>query len=251
MEFSARGRLIPDLERTFEAGREQRGYFRLHPVENSLELACRRKPEDFNDHNRQKLSEKLHDIAQSCGENILSGAHLPFQLARSKRPFGTEFREHFWPMITRSFETAFPGQEVRDKSRIAVTDAAELDPDSSWQRLVQRREEDDVLGWYFPEALAGYAIPDMETACARISPEAHVSGLSEIAYSLALFPELLHPPGHYGRLLAVSGLRPLNASEHHMFWFFEAYGFDLTFNCRSKIGAVSEYYSGGVTFLVD
>lgn len=251
MEFSAQGRLIPDQERTFEAGREQRGYFRLHPVENSLELACRRRPEDFDNQNCQKLAEKLREIAQSCGDNILSGTHLPFRLGRAKCPFGTEFKEDFWPMMAASFETAFPGQEVRDKSRIAVADAAELDPTSTWRRLVERREAGDVLGWYFPEALAGYAIPDMEKACARISPRAHVSGLSEIAYSLALFPELLHPPGHYGRLLAVSGLRPLSASEHHMFWFFEAYGFDLTFNCRSKIGAVSEYYSGGVTFLVD
>ena len=63
-------------------------------------------------------------------------------------------------------------------------------------------------------------------------------------------PELLYKSdGKYGKLLALSSVEPTNPEEDFFFWFFESYGWDLEFNMRSYLGAVSEDYSGGLTVL--
>ena len=250
MEFSPQGRLLPVSERTYEGGLAQRNYFQLREIKTPLDVARERNQTLFDEHTYLELQASLSKIEHRFGPNILSGAHIPFVLPKLTTTYGEEFEETLFPALQASFGRYFPGKEVRNQARIPVSSASELDPASNWSSLVERRLEGQVIGWYCPEALAGYAIPDLPTACDRLGQGCFISGLSEITQSMALFPELLHPAnGHYGRLLVISGLRPIDPKNQHLFWFFEAYGFDLDFNCRSMVGAVSEYYSGGVTFI--
>jgi hypothetical protein len=54
---------------------------------------------------------------------------------------------------------------------------------------------------------------------------------------------------NYPNLLALSSVISPDKDLKHFFWYFEAYGWNLNFNSRSMIGAVSEYYSGGISVI--
>ena len=57
-------------------------------------------------------------------------------------------------------------------------------------------------------------------------------------------PSLLQKKDGYPPLLCLSALE---STEGPFFYHFESYGQDLTFNRRSYLGAVAEYWSGGLS----
>ena len=71
-----------------------------------------------------------------------------------------------------------------------------------------------------------------------------LSGPLEAAAALVGCPSLLMQNDNYPNLLALSAVQP---ADPKMFHFFEAYGWNLTYNQRSMVGAVSEYFTGGFT----
>ena len=103
---------------------------------------------------------------------------------------------------------------------------------------------DLVVGWYFPGALAGYVIPEQRRLIARLPEAVSLSGPLEVAMAFIGTPDILMKLDNYPNLLALSAVQP---HDPRMFHFFEAYGWNLTYNQRSMVGAASEYFSGGLT----
>ena len=124
------------------------------------------------------------------------------------------------------------------------------DPESRWNKLEAAWQKSTLVGWYFPTALAGFAIPDQVKTLGRLPEALILSGVLEVSAALIGTPNLLmKSDGKYPNLLALTANTPTLPETKHLFWFFEAYGWNLNFNWRSKIGAVSEYYSGGLTIV--
>jgi hypothetical protein len=101
-----------------------------------------------------------------------------------------------------------------------------------------------VTGWYFPCALAGFAIPEQRRVMARLPESLSLAGPLEAAMAFIGVPDILMRLENYPNLLALAAVQP---PDPRFFHFFEAYGWNLTYNQRSMVGAASEYFSGGLT----
>lgn len=255
--FDESGRLTPGPgERVYDTS--DRGYFCLtqpiYDIDDVL-TSISRYTGSAGESRVPDMSERLIKVRQAIEADpllagIFAGVHVPFFLPKFSGAFGAEFEEHLLSSVRAAYLQRFPAQQFRDFNSISMSGNAEIVPDSRWELLTTAREADAICGWYFPTALAGYAIPDQRTLMGRLPSSFVLSGPSEAAAALIGCPELLYKDdGKYGKLLALSAVTPASADQRHFFWYFESYGWDLDFNVRSMVGAVSEYYSGGITIL--
>jgi hypothetical protein len=110
------------------------------------------------------------------------------------------------------------------------------------------RKKGVVVGWYFPNCLAEYALPDQRMIIPKLPQNIIASGAIDSTAAFIGTPEIIlkKDDGHYPHLLCLPAIEP---KMDRAFYYFEAYGWNLEFNCRSYIGAVSEYWAGGLTVL--
>ena len=260
MSFDAFGRLLP-LSNDRVYSKVDRGYFDLRQPALNWGAIGTRIQRLFDDSKNTSFSlpivrERLESFRKNALENsdvrgLFEGVHVPFALPPSKDPdLGRELEDVFIPAVCRSFLAEYGEFSAKNLCVGTLPGAVKVVPNTRWDRLQQARTQGPVMGWYFPLALKGFAIPDQRTLISRLPEAMILSGPVEIAASLVACPELLmRQDDKYPNLLALSAIEPLDADQAHMFWFFEAYGWNLCFNRRSMIGPVSEYFSGGITLL--
>jgi hypothetical protein len=124
-------------------------------------------------------------------------------------------------------------------------------PTSRIDETYKKLKSGDLIGLYFPAALAGFAIPSQRDAIGRLDRKFALSGPLEVACAFIGSPSLLMKSGeNYPNGLVIAGVQSVEPNQRNDFWYFEAYGFNLNINCRSMVGPASEYFSGGLT-LVD
>lgn len=250
--FDAVGRLIPlGQERVY--GSQDRAYFRLK--QPTLDLT--RITERFQKY-LPGFKESAELVEKKCTElrtriegdakiaSLFKGVHVPFVIP----PAGPEgwlrqFRDLLEGPLARSFRDAFPQYTFTNYLKETFPSEAPPIKGSRYEQVVDTAGALRI-GWYFPGALRGFAIPDQRTLMSRLPEPLILSGPLEAAAALIGSPDLLMNHDHYPNLLALAAVRH---PRPHMFYFFEAYGWNLTCNERSMIGAVSEYYSGGLTLL--
>ena len=258
--IDGQGRLIPQRgDRVYSE--TDRGYFCLTQPELNLEARLSRTLTMFGEEVTGSLPEveEIVDLLNSTRDavfedeqlrGLFDGVHVPFVLPQSSEDFAQDFDQILLPAVERSFRDAYPNREFRKFSTSGLTDNCSIVPSSRWSQIPAAPSSSSICGWYFPTALAGYAIPDQRSLISRLPEALVLSGPSEVAAALTCAPELLYKTdGKYGKLLALSSVEPTASHDPYFFWFFESYGWDLDFNMRSYLGAVSEYYSGGLTVL--
>ena len=258
--FDSQGRLVPaDGDRVYS--QVDRGYFCL--TQPALDLSDRIfRATAFLWPERSEARGATAEVVDKLNESreairgdsqlagLLHGVHVPFVLPQSTENFAEEFDRTLLPAVERSFRDAYPDRDFRNFCSRGLAGNSSINGSSRWGRVPASRTDSYVCGWYFPTAFSGYAIPDQRTIMSRLPDQLLLSGPSEVAAALVSSPELLYKTdGKYGKLLALSSVEPTAAEENFFFWFFESYGWDLDFNSRSYLGAVSEYYSGGLTVL--
>jgi hypothetical protein len=260
MLFDDVGRLRPLAgERVYS--KQDRGYFDLRQPELNWAAIEARMQRLFTGASAEQLSfSMVRHRLESCRQKVLSGpesaglfdgVHVPFALpALINSDLGRELEDVFIPAACGSFLADYAKYSASNLCMGTLPGAVKIVPNTRWDRIQQARAQGTVVGWYFPLALKGFAIPDQRTLISRLPEAMILSGPLEIAASLVACPELLmRQDDKYPNLLAMSAIEPVDADQAHMFWFFEAYGWNLCFNRRSMIGPVSEYFSGGITLL--
>lgn len=258
--FDSVGRLRPVVgERVY--AKEDRGYFDLRqPLLDWDSIGMRMCRLFSGAHEGEFSLNGIRARLDVCRQNALSdarlrglfnGVHVPFALPTDDRiDLGEELESVLIPAACQSFRTDYPTYQATNFCVGSLAGGVKIITNTRWDRVQKARAQGSVVGWYFPLALKGYAIPDQRTLVARLPEEMILSGPSEIAAGLVSCPELLmRQDDKYPNLLACSAIEPVDADQAHMFWFFEAYGWNLCFNRRSMIGPVSEYFSGGITLL--
>lgn len=258
--FDSAGRLRPIAgERVYS--KEDRGYFDLRQPKLDWEAIGVRMerlfagvsaPQHFSSSVRNRLEAcRQNAISDSLSRGLFDGVHVPFALPTvTDSDLGRELEDVFIPAACGSFLADYATYSASNLCMGTLPGAVKIVPNTRWDRIQQARAQGPVVGWYFPLALKGFAIPDQRTLISRMPEAMILSGPLEIAASLVACPELLmRQDDKYPNLLAMSALEPVDADQAHMFWFFEAYGWNLCFNRRSMIGPVSEYFSGGITLL--
>jgi hypothetical protein len=182
---------------------------------------------------------------------LFSGVHVPFVFPKlsDSIDLGGELEKTLLPAVGKSFLAKFPNYEFKNYC-VNLENSMAFIKNTNFQNVINPKTGDFVVGWYFPTALAGYAIPDQRTLISRLPSNLALSGPVEVSYSFIGTPELLmKTDDNYPNLLALSSVEPIDKDQKHFFWYFEAYGWNLYFNKRSMVGAVSEYYSGGLTIV--
>lgn len=187
--------------------------------------------------------------ADSGAAGLFAGVHVPFLLpARggADADVGAELDGSLLPAVGRAYVEKLPGFEFRNYCRGHLAQVLQVHPGVRYERLVERHAREPLVGWYFPTAFAGYSIPEQRRVVARLADVVSLSGPLEAAAAFIGTPDLLMRLDNYPNLLALAAVMP---TDPKMFQFFEAYGWNLTYNQRSMLGAVSEYFSGGATIL--
>jgi len=204
---------------------------------------------DYSEFTRQVAQLKSEVQEDPSLSNLLQGIYVPFVLP--KISFFTDAPlEQLVVAAGRSFEDSYPNFEFRFLAESDLDSKLELRQDSRWENIHKIWIERSVVGLYFPTALSGFAIPDHTVVLSRLAKNLVLSGIPEAASAFIGSPGLLMKnDGKYPNLLALTAFLPKEQSQSHMFHFFEAYGWNLYFNNRSQIGAVSEYYSGGISVI--
>jgi hypothetical protein len=194
-----------------------------------------------------RLRERIE--ADACLGGLFTGVHVPFLLparAGADADIGAEMDAVLLPAVGRSYLEKLPGFEFRNYCQGQLAGHLRIQPGVRYERLVERHAREPLVGWYFPGAFAGYAIPEQRRVIARLPEQVSLAGPLEVAAAFVGTPDLLMRLDNYPNLLAMSAVCP---PDPKMFHFFEAYGWNLTYNQRSMIGAVSEYFAGGATIL--
>jgi hypothetical protein len=254
--FDAHGRLVPaDGELVYS--RVDRRYFSLAQPAFTLPgvLAAVAKHLGIPDIERLIAVSEFERRCEASRQAILDdpnlaglfrGVHIPFVLlpGTSRSDLGEELDAVLLPAVGKAYVEKMPGFEFKNYLHGQLTKAAPVVPGVGYERVVARHAAEVVVGWYFPGALAGYAIPEQRRVIARLPEAVSLSGPLEAAMAFIGTPDILMRLDNYPNLLALSAVQP---HDPRFFHFFEAYGWNLTYNQRSMVGAASEYFSGGLT----
>ena len=256
--FDPRGRLTPSNgERVYSTS--ERGYFSLDQPEINCAAIHARVAEFLN---QPKLDQSItvdnfkarcdslrsRIMADEATSNLFKGTHVPFLMTppKGESDLGKELDSVLLESVARSFTARFPQFEFRNHEHGHMEGKISVTPGVRYENLLEARGRGPVVGWYFPNCMAGFAVPDQRALIGRLPPPLILSGPVEAAFAFVGVPELLMKNENYPNLLALAAVKP---SKVHCFYFFEAYGWNLTFNLRSMVGAVSEYYAGGLTVI--
>jgi hypothetical protein len=200
-------------------------------------------PEDF-EHRCEAARQAI--LADPATAGLFRGVHVPFVLlpTTARADIGEELDAVLLPAVGAAYVEKLPGFEFRNYLQGQLKSAISVVPGVRYDRIVADHGSKVVVGWYFPGALAGYAIPEQRRVIRRLPEAVSLSGPLEAAMAFIGTPAILMRTDNYPNLLALSAVQP---PDPRMFHFFEAYGWNLTYNQRSMVGAVSEYFSGGLT----
>lgn len=254
--FDAHGRLVPaDGEVVYS--QVDRRYFSLAQPAFTFAgvLAAVSKHLGIPDLDRHISAEDFERRCEASRQSILDdpnlaglfrGVHVPFVLlpATARADLGEELDAALLPAVGAAYVEKLPGFEFRNYLKRQLAGAIPVVSGVRYERLIARHANEVVAGWYFPGALAGYAIPEQRRVIARLPEAVSLSGPLEAAMAFIGTPDILMRNENYPNLLALSAVQPHDA---RLFHFFEAYGWNLTYNQRSMVGAASEYFSGGLT----
>lgn len=174
---------------------------------------------------------------------ILAGVRVPFLLPRNTHDdIGESLQERYLPALKRSFAAALPDYDFVDHHTAALNGQLTMIDVSRHERLVSAMQQGVVVGWYFP-CLTEYSVPAMLERIKTLPENFLLAGGYDTCAALIGSPDLLLHRDGYPPLLWLSALSTARDGEGH---YFEAYGYNLTFNRRMHFNEVAEYWNGGL-----
>ena len=201
-----------------------------------------------------ELQEKVINEPQLA--ELFNGVHVPFICPKydSGNDLGQELEKISIPSVASSFTASFPdlhckatlqGSSTKLSGELSVADG------SRYEKLVESREGETVVGWYFPQALQEYDIDSQRKQMDSLPfPNNLVlSGGVDTSAALIGSPGLLINKEYYPPVLCLSALQH---NDKKLMLCYKAYGHHLEFWCMSQmltptIKQVSEQWSGGLT----
>lgn len=255
--FSQHGRLVPSASSVVFA-QEDRRYFALKEVTQPIETIYA----NFKDALGETISISMDDFctifstllekvkANDSLKGLLAGVYLPFVLP--KKIFSKNYEDtlaELLKVLQTEYTKKFPQYEFKNLAPNYSEAKFKLVNNSRLNSLYSQSQLEDVVGIYFPNVFAGYAIHSQRALISAFPEGFALTGPIEIASSLIGYPSLLlRTDETYPNGLTCSGIEPQNQDQQNFFWYFEAYGWNLNFNYRSMVGPPSEYFSGGLSF---
>jgi MoaA/NifB/PqqE/SkfB family radical SAM enzyme len=178
--------------------------------------------------------------------DLLNGVHVPFMLmCAHHEDIGEALRTRYVPAMHRVFKAAFPDFDFVDHHAIHLDGQLASVPGSRHERLIAAMEGGAVVGWYFP-CLSEYSIPAAVEKVGCLPEDFLLAGGYDTCAALIGSPDLLLRRDGYPPLLWLAALASSKQGEGH---YFEAYGYNLTFNRRMHFDEAAEYWNSGLVVI--
>lgn len=198
--------------------------------------------------NTQEFRQRAEAVLTQLGDNpvaagILAGVRIPFMLPRARHDdVGAAIEDCYLPVLRASFKTALPDYDFINHHSHSLRGQLMVAAGSRHERLVEAMASEAVVGWYFP-CLSEYSVPAMQERVRSLPENFLLAGGYDTCAALIGAPDLLLRRDGYPPLLWLAALTGAQAGEGH---YFEAYGYNLTFNRRMHFGEAAEYWNGGL-----
>ena len=168
---------------------------------------------------------------------------LPRTLGSASADMGAALEARYLPALERSFTEAFPGRTFVNHHKPSLAGKLSVAPGSRHDRLLAAMDTDVVVGVVFV-SLTEFSIPAAIEQMADLPPGILLSGGVDLSAALVGSPDLLLRTDGYPPLIWLAGLQtePTTAG-----FYFEAYGYDLTFNRRVHFSMAAEYWACALT----
>ncbi len=177
--------------------------------------------------------------------NLLNGVHVPFILPRASHDdIGEALDTRYLKAVQCTFKATLPDYDFIDHHSTRLKGRLRVAAGSRHDRLIEMMRQDSVIGWYFP-CLREYSIPAAIERMANLPDDFLLAGGYDTCAALVGSPDLLLHKNGYPPLLWLGAL----TSKTGEGYYFEAYGYNLTFNRRMHFGQVAEYWNSGLVVL--
>lgn len=174
------------------------------------------------------------------------GVAVPFVLPRADfADLGAALESHFLPGIAKAFTERFPEYSFVDHHYGNLSGVLQVAAGSRHQQLIEAMGQADVVGYYFP-ALSEYSIPAAIERLAGLPDDFLLAGGFDTVAALVGCPDLLLRTDGYPPLLWLAALMGERADAGY---YFEAYGYNLTFNSRPHFNQAAEYWASGLVVI--
>jgi len=184
--------------------------------------------------------------ADAATRGALRGVVVPFMLPQcSISDEGSALEEFFLQYVARAFEAHHPGQVFKDHHKQALTGLMRTRSGSRHERLLQRLQDGPIIGLFLASALSEYSVDAALERLAALPANWLLAGGVDTSATLIAQPGLLLRRKGYAPLLWTAGLETREGEGH----YFEAYGYDITFNRRMHFGACAETSTCGLVVI--
>jgi len=177
---------------------------------------------------------------------VLKGVHVPFFLPKvtdaSPDDIGQDLQERYLKAVERSFVEKFPQYSFTNHHKDSLAGGLCIAAGSRHERLLSAARKGPVVGIYFLSLLE-YSVPAAIEQMASLPECFLLAGGIDTCATLVGSPDLLLRTDGYPPLIWLASLGEENPGAGY---YFEAYGYNLTFNRRMHFGDVAEYWSSGL-----
>jgi MoaA/NifB/PqqE/SkfB family radical SAM enzyme len=231
-----------------------RRYFQIEKPTSSLQEVYQRilrhLPGDYPDLNTfeaqiTSLSAKI--AANPDTASALQGVVVPFMLPQSVIvDEGAALDEFYLSYVAQSFKNKFPNRVFKDHHTQALTGLFSPLEESRHDQLLSKLAKGPVVGLYLP-ALTEYSVNAALERVKLMPNDWMLAGGVDTAAALIAEPALLIRQNGYSPLLWTAALHTKTGEGH----YFEAYGYDMTFNRRMHFNQCAESFCCGLVVLAN
>lgn len=250
--FDEHGRCIPAHISSPAHGKSRR-YFRLSPPQIDYAAIHARAvshlgvagitADEFRERGEAVLRELRNDAAVA---GIANGIGVPFLLPQADHAdYGFALQHKYIEAVQKAFQEKFPQYRFTNHHQGDLSGKLGIVSGSRHERLLQAMRQGAAVGWYFP-CLTEYSVPAAVERLAALPEQFLLAGGFDTSAALVAAPELLQRTDGYPPLLwlaAVQAEKPLVG------YYYEAYGYNLTFNRRPHFGQAAESWTSGLVVL--
>lgn len=250
--FDEHGRCIP-TGISAPAHRKTRRYFALvQPEIDHAAIHARTSrhlgnlnitPEEF-----ARRAEAIRNNLQATPQTreILKGVGVPFLLPRATHAdYGEALERVYIAAVHDAFAEKFPQYRFTNHHKDSLSGKLGIAAGSRHERLIQALQDGPVVGYYFP-CLTEYSVPAALERMATLPSQFLLAGGFDTSAALVGSPNLLLRTDGYPPLLWMAALK---TEKELVGYYYEAYGYNLTFNRRPHFGQAAEYWASGLVVL--
>lgn len=174
---------------------------------------------------------------------LSQGVGVPILLPKAEYlDIGQALSDIYLPAVAKSFQSKFPEYSFVNHVQNSLVNAFQVHSESRHQELLAAMRQRDVVAYFFP-CLSEYTVPAALERMNSLPSFFHLAGGFDTALALIACPDLLIRKDAYSPLLWLAALKGVRADAGY---YFEAYGYNLTFNYRPHFNKVSECWSSSL-----